>query len=102
MIAWFQANADRAVTLDELTAHFNEYHRGSVSSAVGILTRKLPDNLVKVAQGVWRYDSKSHPILTVQTKTELLLTEVKRKDDGTLLMMDSDTNLLYVVREFDF
>lgn len=102
LIGYFQENADRVITLDELTRQFPEWARSSHSSAANILTSRFSDRMVKLGWGAWRWDSKDHTPPTEMTKLELLLIEVKRNEQGKILMRDTENNTLYVVTEFEF
>lgn len=107
MIAYFQSNADRAISLDELAREMGPaWHRASLSSATTSLSRKFPENMERKGAGLWRWNSQRHSPTTSPepepSKMELLLLEVKRNDSGQILMKDEDTGVLYVVKEFDF
>lgn len=93
-------NADKPITLEEVAEKL-KWTSSSVSSVLSGMVKDYPDQMVRVRRGVFIWHSEKRDVEPVEV-TEMLVTIVKRREDGQLLVQDTATNSLYTMRELDW
>jgi len=101
VLAFMTSNGDRPITLDELEQNIS-LRRDQISNAMGNLLRsERYVNLEQVQRGVWRWNSNPLKPVKASQRTEFLASVVIVKEDGSMLVRDTEGDL-YAVRRFDF
>lgn len=99
---WVFANADRPITLEEVEKAL-DWPRASVNAGLVRMVKKYPDQMERIQRGVYRWSSTAVEQPASGTLvTEMLVTVVRRRDDGKMLVRDDNTSELYVMEPFEF
>lgn len=104
LLTIFTQNVDRPIPLEELV-DLSGLNRGQCSNGVTNLinTGKYP-NIERVQNGVYRWNSKPVPAeaAAAPQPTEMLILVLTCKEDGSMLVRDTDGGAVYVMRPLDF
>jgi hypothetical protein len=104
VLDYLTANADMPITADTLVRETG-HNRSSVIGSANRIIAKYP-NARSGGHGIYVWDS-TPPAATSTTPAtpaadELLVTVVRRKADGSILVRDAETTELYVLTPFEF
>lgn len=101
VVDYVLANADRPLTVDEV-AKALDWGISSTSTTLSRMLQDYPNNMRRPRRGVyiWHSEGQSEP---ESTRSAYMVSVIRRKDDGTMLVRDmDDETALYVMRPFDF
>lgn len=100
VLAYVTKNPDRPLSLDELQ-EATSLERTQVSNALGNLLRsaKYPE-LEQLQRGVYRWNTKSAD--KKSNRTEILISVLTTKEDGSMLVRDTEDGAVYVLRPLNF
>lgn len=109
ILAYLTSNADRPVTVEELTVYFN-ITSSSVSAAMGRFMKEYPGQMVRKERGVYMWLSNGSsvkratpvaPEPAVADGPDALLLEVILNKKGVILAQDSETGQIYSLKSVD-
>jgi predicted double-glycine peptidase len=96
VLKYFTDNADRPITLNELVENVG-LDRQQSTSAANLLVGKYTE-MIRRGSGTYEWSTKEPK----KDKTEMLVTIIMRKDDGTMLVKDTEDDVVYVIRPLEF
>jgi hypothetical protein len=100
LIAYMTSNADKPVTLAQLEEALG-WSRSSVAGCAARLVETFPGNMERKRQGLYVWNSTSKAADKVLS-TEMLVSVLTRRADGTILVQDTETREIYVMRQLEF
>lgn len=92
----FTDSKNQPLTLDELVERTG-LTRQQCTSAANTLVNNHTE-MVRRGQGIYEWSTNS----TLKPRTEMLMTIIMRKEDGTMLVKDTEDDMVYVIRPLDF
>jgi hypothetical protein len=98
LLSYFTSNADRPITLNELVENVG-YDRGQCTTAANnLVNNPAYPQMIRTGQGIYMWATKE----SAKDKTEMLVTILMRKEDGSMLVKDCEDEVVYVVRPLEF
>lgn len=95
-------NPDRPITLDELEKELGFTRVQASGATTNLINSGRYPNLERVQHGVYRWNSAPAAGTTAEA-TEMLISVLTRKDDGSMLVRDTEPGgIVYVMRPLDF
>lgn len=100
LLNYMTANADRPVTVDELSRYL-EWGSSSISASLGSYMKDYPGQLVRNHRGIYTWYST--PKVEQNGDVEAFLLEIlSKKGEDTFLTQDSETQEFYIVKRIEF
>lgn len=100
VLVYMQRHPDRLLTLKEIGNGIDTHNMDSLSGAVSRICERFP-NAERVQRGVFRWNSQVREART-SIPDEMIVRVVARRPDGRTLVVDVDTETLYLIQQFDF
>lgn len=96
----FTKNADRPITLNELVEVTGLDRSQCTNAATNLVRNEAYPQMQRTGHGIYTWTTKS--VEEKKSKTEMLVSILMRKADGSMLVKDTEDDMVYVIRPLEF